>query len=205
MDQNYENDNEESNRNIESQNTIDTSDQSTENTMVTPTSESQLATTPDENSPPNEPSPNQKPPVHNIPSRLRYLIVVLAFIVVILALYGFFVRNTGNPSNFVNNYNSSPNTGSVVTSFSEAGLPNGTRWTMSYASIGKSSTNDTILFRTAAGLYFFSVIPVDLASYNPANGSVNCFRGLYPKPSSGHLNASAVQDIIFSNTTFCGT
>ena len=151
------------------------------------------------------PSSNTVPNAHRrLPIWFMYLLVVVVIVVVVAGLYSS-QGHSKQSANFNSNHNSSLNTSGVATVFKETGLPNGTLWSMTYASDSRSSTNDTMVFSTSAGRYFFSVIPVDTFPYNPGNGSVNCFRGLYPTPMNGYLNASTGRDIAFSNTTFCGT
>jgi hypothetical protein len=78
---------------------------------------------------------------------------------------------------------------SVITEFTEEGLPANLQWWVDYKGINHSSTGTDVLFSTTSGNYSF------LAGNSSFNGC--SFTAL---PSSGYLEAGLVDNIIFINS-----
>ena len=78
---------------------------------------------------------------------------------------------------------------SIITQFSEEGLPSGLQWWVDYKGINHSSTGTAVSFATVPGNYSFTV----------GNASLNgcSFTAL---PSSGYVEAGLVENIIFVNS-----
>ncbi|MEM3661686.1 MAG: hypothetical protein QXG73_02565, partial [Candidatus Micrarchaeaceae archaeon] len=77
-----------------------------------------------------------------------------------------------------------------ITTFSENGLPSGTKWNVTYDNILNSATTNTITFSTQPGNYLFTVA-------NQVVSNVIYF----PAPSSGSVVAGNTTSITFSPTT----
>jgi PGF-pre-PGF domain-containing protein len=79
-----------------------------------------------------------------------------------------------------------------ITSFTETGLPSGTKWNVTFDNIFNQSTSQTITFFTRPGTYLFGTPDIVL------NGST-----YLPNVSSGSVVVGDVQDIKFTKTSIC--
>jgi hypothetical protein len=79
-----------------------------------------------------------------------------------------------------------------ITSFTETGLPSGTKWNVTFDNIFNQSTTPTITFFTRTGTYLFGTPDIVL------NGST-----YLPNISSGSVIVGDVQDIKFTKTSIC--
>ncbi len=78
---------------------------------------------------------------------------------------------------------------SIITEFTEEGLPAGSQWWVDYKGINHSSTGTEVSFATSPGNY----------SFTAGNLSINGCR-FTALPSSGYLRAGLVDNIIFINS-----
>jgi hypothetical protein len=93
-------------------------------------------------------------------------IVVLAIVLLALFLTGVIPGLKGSTSS------NSPNAREYAITFSESGLPLGTKWSITLGGTTESSTNGTIAFTEKNGSYPFTVDAVSGYSASPDSGSV---------------------------------
>ncbi len=88
-----------------------------------------------------------------------------------------------------------------VTTFSETGLPSGTKWYLDFNNTNSSSTSTTMSFVTNnANKIAYIVYNVYIKS-----SSTDCLTTYTPSPSSGSVNAGASTSINFASSTSCIT
>ena len=116
--------------------------------------------------------------------------IVLLFILVAVVTVAVLHLNIIQQSAYHRNLNTVLfSNSSVTTTFTESGLPSGTKWSVSYD--GKNDTNITtsLRFYTGSGTFFFS-------AGSPVSGGCK----YNPSPASGNLSAGSSETITYSSS-----